>query len=63
MVVIIEGVVQDVICVCVGVTGISIVVPPFQPHTEIAIDSDFGGGGGDDQSNACCRVKAGGGYE
>lgn len=40
MVVIIEGVIQDVICVCVGVTGIPIVVlPPLcTQHLVIAID-------------------------
>lgn len=36
MVVIIEGVIQDVICVCVcvGVTGIPIVVPPSTLHMD-----------------------------
>lgn len=50
------------LCVCVGVTGIPIVVPPVQPHKEIAIDFVCGGDG-DDQSTTYCRFKAGGGYE
>lgn len=67
MVVIIEGVIQDVICVCVGVTGIPMGVPPFYPLRarslrSISIGGGGGGGksgGGDDQSTACRRFKAG----
>lgn len=68
MVVIIEGVIQDVICVCVGVTGMPIVVPPSTATlVEIAISMLIlrwrCGGDGDDQSTACRRFKSGGGYE